>query len=570
MRHNWWRTVALCAALALIAGCAAEHGVTSSGSDQWSRGVILDTTPAEVVAVAAWGEETVVVWPDESGQLRLARLDAALTVTDITDLALQAFYPNDMRLQLDEAGGLHLTWEDRLGGVPALIYARVVPGVAQPAAQTDIRLPTEARHIDRLLRPESGRVDVFWSDLSGRDSGVAHQAFSLAGDTLSEATRLTEQGWQPGAAWGSSRTMYVAWVTRGRNAALADVWQAEFDPETLALASPTWVAEARDEPGYVFYGPGVGPVGAQAVVVWGTGQRRVQMGIGDVPGDGMVERLYRFSWEYNRPAGSVHGDDARYALVSPTSGSVSPAISLSGADVVEAFNPAVRVLRGQTWAVFGAWVPVRSSFRLQIAVAPFDQSGRGDAVLVTDTWQTSLWPDLAAAEDDTLRAAWLETLGDDYRVVVASTAAAARQALGGFRVQEWLEQAAVLGADALSMLFLAPLVVAWVALPTGLIMVVTFINPDRVRGRTAILWLGLAVVLQLVCKQLIAPTWMPVGFGTGGIVLTVVPLALGLLLMLVYWRRAEEPSLLSAYALFALTDALFSLFVALPFVLRIR
>ena len=172
MRHIWWRTVALCAVLALMTDCAAEHGVTSSGSDQWSRGVILDTTPAEVVAVAARGEETVVVWPDESGQLRLALLDAALTVTDITDLALQAFYPNDMRLQVDASGGLHLTWEDRLAGVPALMYARLAPGVAEPTAQAEIRLLRAGKPVaeadGRELRfsatePGAYRVEVYRS-----------------------------------------------------------------------------------------------------------------------------------------------------------------------------------------------------------------------------------------------------------------------------------------------------------------------------------------------------------------------------------------------------------------------
>ena len=43
-----------CAACLLVSSCTAKSGVTASGSDEWSRGVILSTTGADLVAVAAW------------------------------------------------------------------------------------------------------------------------------------------------------------------------------------------------------------------------------------------------------------------------------------------------------------------------------------------------------------------------------------------------------------------------------------------------------------------------------------------------------------------------------------
>ena len=52
---KWKRTVlVLCAACLLLTGCTAEDELTPSGSNAWSRGVILGTTAGDPVAVAVW------------------------------------------------------------------------------------------------------------------------------------------------------------------------------------------------------------------------------------------------------------------------------------------------------------------------------------------------------------------------------------------------------------------------------------------------------------------------------------------------------------------------------------
>jgi hypothetical protein len=215
--------------------------------------------------------------------------------------------------------------------------------------------------------------------------------------------------------------------------------------------------------------------------------------------------------------------------------------------------------------VFSGWIARRSSIRLQVVVVPFGAQGRGEPVAVTSTWRASLWPDLAVGADGTLRAAWLEPIGDGvHQVVVASTAPQALDALGGFRLAEWGGKVVGFCFDVSGLLAFSPLVIGWTVLPLGLALVGTFVSHAGLRWWQAAMWLGAAAVLQLVCKWLLFPALMPLGPDPVEIGLLLVPLVLGAGLMWVYWRRAEEPLLAAAYGLFAGVDAVFSLFVLLP------
>jgi len=177
---------------------------------------------------------------------------------------------------------------------------------------------------------------------------------------------------------------------------------------------------------------------------------------------------------------------------------------------------------------------------------------------------------MAAGADGTLRMAWLEAARDgEFQVVVASTAPEARAALGGPRWSEWLDSAAALLFDGLSLLSYAPIVIAWVFLPVGLIVVATWVSGTDLRERRALVWLGATVLLQLACKRLLAPTMMLLGPDPMQVALSLAPMGVGLGLIGVYRWRAKRPSLPVAYGLFAAVDAAFSLFVVLPQVLWI-
>jgi len=136
----------LCSVCLLVAGCKAEDELTARGSDEWSRGVILGTTEADPVAVAVWEDTTFVVWVAEGGQLRLAQLDAALGLEGVTNLALTAAYPRDMRLWAEAADRLHLTWVDSVEGIPIVVQARLVPGESEPSFRREILVPADAHH----------------------------------------------------------------------------------------------------------------------------------------------------------------------------------------------------------------------------------------------------------------------------------------------------------------------------------------------------------------------------------------------------------------------------------------
>jgi hypothetical protein len=202
---------------------------------------------------------------------------------------------------------------------------------------------------------------------------------------------------------------------------------------------------------------------------------------------------------------------------------------------------------------------------MQLVVVPFDEGGPGEPLAVTKTRHSSVWPDLAVSADRTLRAAWVEPLGSDlFQVVVASTAPEAREALGGFRLAEWGNDVATFIFENVSLLGYVPYVITWAVLPLGLLIVVMFMNSSGVRGRKAVAWLGVAIVLQVACKRFFAPNLLPLELGFEGFVLSVTPVVLGIALVWGYWRRAQEPLLLAAYGCFIGADAVFSIFVMLP------
>ena len=92
----------------------------------------------------------------------------------------------------------------------------------------------------------------------------------------------------------------------------------------------------------------------------------------------------------------------------------------------------------------------------------------------------------------------------------------------------------------------------------------TMLSPSGVQGWKVVVWLGMAIVLQLLSKRFLAPQMLPFEMGIEGIILCVAPVVIGVVLMWVYWRRAREPLLLAAYGLFIAVDAVFSIFVMVP------
>ena len=83
---NLKRTMLIfCVACFLMAGCTTEDGLTASGSEEWSRGVIIGTSGENPVAVATWEGSAFVTWIAENSHLQLAQLDTALNLQSVTN-----------------------------------------------------------------------------------------------------------------------------------------------------------------------------------------------------------------------------------------------------------------------------------------------------------------------------------------------------------------------------------------------------------------------------------------------------------------------------------------------------
>jgi hypothetical protein len=439
----------------------------------------------------------------------------------------------------------------------------------------EILLPDEAEHLQFVMRLDVQRMEVFWSADERHDSGIYHQAVSLAGGEMPSSVQLTQTGWQPVAGWGTSGAMQVAWLETGRNGYFA-VWHADFDPVSQALDNAVPVTQVRVRRGRRFLGPAVGSAGEQSLVAWAVGYR-LSVGRGrslNPPGSSPSERPLTAGLAPIRGhVYSITSDRGQYAIVPAPGERVSdedaPIYSLTTGQVVEIWlSPRVRTVGDRTWAFFSAWVARRSDTRMQLVVVPFDENGAGDPVVVTKTRPSSISPDLAVSTDGTLRAAWVEPLGNDlYRVIVASTAPEAREALGGFRLSEVWNDVATFVFENVSLLGYAPYVIGWAVLPVGLLLVATLLTPGGVRGWKAAAWLGAAIVAQVACKRFLAPQMLPFELGIEGIALSIAPVVTSILLMWVYWRRAREPMLLLAFGLCIGVDAAFSIFVMGPRIL---
>ena len=565
---NKWLVFVLCVTCLLAAGCASDDGLMASGSDEWSRGVVIGSTEADPVAVATWEETTFVAWVAESGRLQLAQLDAALDLESVTELALTTAYPYAAMLLEAEAGDrLHVVWLDSIEGARTIVHARLTPGQSEPAFWQEIQLPKDAEHVQFVIRPQVQRLEVFWSAHERFDSGIYHQAFSLAGGEATPPVQLTETGWQPAAGWGQSGEMLFTWVEAARSGYYA-VWRADFDPEEQALDRAAPVAQVRMKRGRRLLGPAVGSAGEWNVVAWTVGWR-TSMGRGldlDAPGGGP-----QLGAALRRSQGAVTtitSDKGQYVMATAVALAEAdvPVYSITTGRVIEIWQaPRIKTAGDRTWAFFSAWVAQRSDVRMQLVVAPFGENGLGAPIIVTKTRPSSVWPDLAGSADGTLRAAWVEPLGNDmFRVVAASTAPEAREALGGFRLAEVWNDALTSVFEYISLLGYVPYIIGWVIAPLGVLLVATFLSPSGVRGRKVAIWLAVAITLQLVGKRFLAPQMLPFELGVEGITLAVTPVVIGMVLMWVYWRRAKEPLLLAAYGLFAVVDAAFSIFVMVP------
>jgi hypothetical protein len=552
----------------LLAGCTADSGVTASGSDEWSRGLIVGSTEADPVAVATWEETTFVAWIAENGRLQLAQLDAALNLESVTDLALTTAYPyHVMLLEAESADQLHVAWLDSIEGARTIIHARLTPGKAEPDLRQEIHVPDKVEHVQFVMRLDAQRMEVFWSADEHYDNGIYHQGIDLAGGEATPPVQLTQTGWQPGVGWSPSGDLLLAWLKAADRSGYFEIWRADFDLESRSLSDASSVTEVRVRRGRRFLGPMIGGVGEQNVVAWAVGWRHSA---------GMGTSLDAPTSEHQIAAGlprghgavtSVTSDEGLYLLVpAAASGADISVYPITTDRVVEIWQaPRIRTVGDRTWAFFSAWVVQRGDTRMQLVIVPFDENGPGEPVTVTKTRPSSVWPDLVVSADGTLRAAWVEPLGNDmFRVVVASTAPEARKALGGFRLVEVWDDVATFLFENISLLGYAPYVIGWMVLPLGALLLATMLSPSGVQGWKVVVWLGVAIVLQLLSKQFLAPQMLPFDMGSEGITLCVAPVVIGVVLMWIYWRRAREPMLLAAYGLFIVVDAAFSIFVMVP------
>jgi hypothetical protein len=528
--------------------------------------VILDATQEEMVAVAARNDETFVAWFGEDGGIRLAHLDAALNTLEMTDVSLTAAIPRNLRLTPTAEDQLHITWVDSIDGLPTLVYARIAARQETPLAYQPIPLAEDALHVEVLLNPEGQRMDLFWSDLSSRSEGLYHQATSLTGDEIAPPTRLTDSGWQPGATWDTNGHIHLAWADEGVGG-YATIWHARLDPHPQSLQDPRAVAAVRLRRGTVLEGPEVGAVTDTGVVAWSAGDRRPALvGTGDYP-SGSAQLGGQFGF-LSEAFDSVDGDLAHFTIVPPATTQPPSARSLVVAPVIAALGePRLVSADGEVWAVYSGWVARRSTFRLQILAMLLSEGENQAPVPISRTQSRSLCPDLAA-ERSALRAAWLEPIGNEtYQVIVASTGSAAREALGGFRWSEWWQDVALLGMDAVGLLGFLPLVLGWTVLPLGFVLVATWVSGGESSGWRTALWLGGTLVLQVICKGMIAVQLSPFQADIVQAALALVPVILGGGAMWLYWRRAASPKLIVAFGLFAGIDAACSLFILLPRVL---
>lgn len=573
----------------LLAGCQTTPSRSARASEDWSRGSRVGTASLNVPVAMSIDEDgrggrfLWVTKDDEDRQiLRYARLDAAGNVVFETSLGIPSGRANQPGLTRDAGGVLHATWLARDGDIYRLYHALLDDAGRFVVGPEAVSLPGIPAHSHTGIASTEGGIDVFWGAIEGDTPGLYHARIAADGSVVDASHPLGMVGFDPSAVRARDGSLHLVWKEipdTGRQSINYGV----FDGASRAIVGAHEVVAFGVPTGLVSHRPALGIARGRAYVFWSIERR----------GGGLTlpaaESRY-VSFPLGRPEAAegprdvVIPEDNRpdYRRVATTYHHVGNLAGGDGAPRPSTFvylPAAVAGEQDQLATAFAVQISGRTKSVMQVALALWDDGEMVGYQIVGQTDSISLRPGIAVDTNSDLHLNWIDTAGfGKYAIYYAATTSEARANLNRLGTDDVI--AALFGvawglAQAASFF---PIALVWLFPPVVVLALYAFIRAedglDRAGSRVMLV---VGALMYIVTKYLFRPSWLaalPLPRGTPGDVanalLYLAPIliaAVATALTWLYIKRRQYASLLPAFAVFALSDALLTLLVYVPGIL---
>jgi len=562
-----------------VVSCQADTVKTPKVLSDWSRGqqVAMSALNRPVGMLAENGRVHIVLVAADSRTLQYVRLDSTGAIQVSKDLDIKGAHPTDPELLLREDGSLSVLWTDNPDIPRALFVAPLsrdgqLLGEARQLSPEGVRVATYA-----VARNLDGDYDIFWSDEVPSEGGLHHLRLSADVQVVSGNRLLVENGDAPTVQVARDGMIHLAWVEEQELRA-TDVYYALFDPSTGEIGPKTRVGFYKGATGVIRYTPVLGLDQRRVYLFWALEQR----------GGGLVGAGNADTYAVSFPLGQPTFTEARTVAIPSTtkpdysSGRGSfPYQKLASAEAgwptSLLYMPATLGGQRDEVSVFLVGeVHTRSQSSRQVVWAIM-ADGRLKGYQLPVKVDNALRPKAVVDDEGNVHLAWLNAAGfGRYEVYYASTSEAVKASLDRVtmrdRATDFMGTVWML-APALG--FFPPVILLWSFASFAWIVAFYFVKTEGgLDRRPAQIALVIAVAIYLFSKLFLMPGvlfYAPfldrlpenLEFITVlGTPLFTLLASLGALW--IYFRRQPYRSLLIAWLIIVLTDAMLSLIIYVP------
>ena len=567
--------VFLAVCLPLLAGCGSSpYERTEKPDGDWSRGVLLgESNIKQPIALAVDTDRQVhLAWieplPEAKEGVHYVQISQQGQVTIDTTLSTDFPYPRLPQFLVDQSNRLHLALLSRSEGTQGLTH---VPLDADGQPGDHIRVSLEGEEVSsfRMFLSATGEVTFVWSGQPEAGQAGLYRA-TLQNEAIASRSLLVPQGIDPFVLVDAQGTTHLTWLKETGFTA-RDVYYTTLKDTQLDPPGGQRLTSFEYPESAVYHGPTMGADTERLYVLWSV----QNLGGGLTPtaaftyylsfpkGDAKATRPRVLGIPpYTRPDYVAHGGPYGYEELAP----LSPGVYST--DFVNA-PETVRRQDSELPLIVSLIVESASKSFMQLAMVVLSNGDPVGYQLINNTSNASVLSSVVADVDANLHLVWLDVGGfSRYKIYYATTSPEAQEWLDRTTVGDVARAGADLAFGVLSGLGLVFLGLTWNVLPLlTVILFYIFGREERLDRWAPRIGLAVAVVLYIASKAYFIPGLLTAGTPFLYVVpvqmRTVLMYGVPLLILLlalasiyVYAWRAEEPSLLKAYLLFALTDVL--------------
>jgi len=578
---------ALALLTSLLTGCQAAPTRSGRASKDWSRGVRVGTASLNVPVAMATDEgaqEIHLLWVAEDDQdeqvLRYARLDASGRTAFETRVDAAPVRPSQPGLVRDAHGALHASWLARDGDIYRLYHA-LLDDAGQPISGPDpVSLPGVPVHSYASIPFPDGGIAVFWGTIEGPGAGMYHARIAGDGAIADASQPLGMVGFDPSAARARDGSLHLVWKqipTSGRQS----IHYGVFDEANRAVVGAHELAGFGVPTGLVSHRPALGIASGHAYVFWSLERR----GGGLAPP--AAESLYlTFPLGHPEAAGSprevvipednhpiyrkVSSPYGVSELASPQGATPSRFVYLPGAASGE---------QDQLATVFAVQLTGRTKSIVQVALALWADGKMVGYQIAGQTDSISLRPSIEADAAGDLHLNWIDTAGfGKYAIYYAATTEEARANLNRLGTDDVLAALFTVAWGLAQAASFFPIALLWLFPPLVVLALYAFIRAEDGLDRTGPrIMLVVGALMYIATKYLFRPNWLtalplpretPPGLANA--LMYLAPILIVGIATLATWlfvKRRAYASLLPAFAVFAVSDAVLTLLIYVPGIL---